>query len=151
MNAITFTREAQERLKAYLGRSGYRIPVGLGNEEAACSIAAINIAISGQLTARIPDCMSRVIAKWIITTQDVMPDELRNSERWKAALVLAAGTGRALERERSDIVVDCMWKPFSRPAKRSQTTTDSAKNGAGCATNARPKPATPRPVRQQKK
>ena len=110
MTAATFTRQAQERLKWYLGRPGYIIPVGLGDQYAACSIAAINIAISGQLTSRIPDCMSMVIGKWIITTQDAMPEELRNSERWKAALVRAAGTGRALERERSDIVVDWMWE-----------------------------------------
>ena len=68
MTEATFPPAAQERLKAYLGRPGFKIPVGLGNEEAACSIAAINIAISGQFTARIPECMSKVIGKWIITT-----------------------------------------------------------------------------------
>jgi hypothetical protein len=38
-----------------------------------------------------------------------MPDELRNSTEWKTLLPLAAGTGRDLERERLDIILDHMW------------------------------------------
>jgi hypothetical protein len=70
------------------------LPSGLGTEESACSIAAINLALTGELTDDIPDCMSEVIGRWIIPTQDAMPAELRNSPRWKSLLPLAAGTGQ---------------------------------------------------------
>ena len=74
---------------------GRHIPSGLGTAEEACSIAAINLALTGELTDHIPDCMSLVIGKWIIVVQDAVPDELRNSAEWRRLLPLAAGTGRA--------------------------------------------------------
>ena len=85
------------------------LPVGLGNKENACSIAAINLALTGELTDDIPECMSKVIGRWIIVTQDAMPDELRNSARWKGLLPLAAGTGRDYEKERAELILDHMW------------------------------------------
>jgi hypothetical protein len=85
------------------------LPSGLGTEEAACSIAAINLALTGKLTDDIPPCMSEVIGRWIISAQDAMPDEMRNSERWKQLLPLAAGTGRDKEQERLQIILDWMW------------------------------------------
>lgn len=88
------------------------IPVGLGDEHAACSIAAINLALTGQLTDEIPPCMSLVIGRWIIRTQDRMPAGMRNSACWRALLPLAAGTGRdlALETRRSALIVQHMWE-----------------------------------------
>jgi hypothetical protein len=85
------------------------LPVGLGNRENACSIAAINLALTGELLDTIPECMSLVIGRWIITIQDAMPDEMRNSVEWKALLPYAAGTGRALEHERLALILDHMW------------------------------------------
>ncbi len=85
------------------------IPSGLGDKEEACSIAGINLALSGELTDEIPECMSLVIGKWIIAIQDGMPDAMRNSTEWKALLPLAAGTGREHEAERAAIVLDWMW------------------------------------------
>ncbi len=85
------------------------LPVGLGDEENACSIAAINLALTGELTDDIPQCMSEVIGRWIITTQDAMPDTMRNSAEWKALLPYAAGTGRALEKGRLALILDHMW------------------------------------------
>ena len=85
------------------------LPSGLGDKENACSIAAINLALTGELTDHIPACMSDVIGHWIIVTQDGMPDELRNSARWKGLLPLAAGTGRDYEKERVEIILDHMW------------------------------------------
>ena len=106
---MKFTAEARDRLVDYLSRPGYRIPQGLGTEDAACSVAAINLAIDGKLTDEIPDCMSLVLGKWIVAVQDVMPDDIRNSDRWKNALPDAAGTGREQERERLDQILDWMW------------------------------------------
>ena len=85
------------------------LPSGLGDEYAACSIAAINLALSGRLTDSIPACMSRVIGRWIIVTQDAMPNDVRNSERWKSLLPLAAGTGRVNEQERLEMILEWMW------------------------------------------
>jgi hypothetical protein len=103
----TITTEQQQAIAAKL--AGMTLPSGLGTEEAACSIAAINLALSGKLTDDIPDCMSKVIGKWIISVQDSMPDDMRNSDRWKSLLPRAAGTGRGKEKERLDIILDWMW------------------------------------------
>jgi hypothetical protein len=85
------------------------IPAGLGNEEAACSIAGINLVLTGKLTDKIPDCMSEVIGYWIIVIQDSMLSSIRNSARWKSLLPYAAGTGRNKETERLAIILDWMW------------------------------------------
>jgi hypothetical protein len=103
----TITLEQQTAIAEKL--ASMTLPSGLGNEEAACSIAAINLALTGKLTDDIPPCMSEVIGKWIIGVQDSMPDDMRNSERWKSLLPLAAGTGRDKEQERIAVILDWMW------------------------------------------
>jgi hypothetical protein len=103
----TITVEQQASIAKTL--EGMHLPSGLGNEHSACSLAAINLALSGRLTDEIPDCMSEVIGRWIIVTQDAMPDDVRNSGRWKSLLPLAAGTGRGNEQARLDIILDWMW------------------------------------------
>ena len=105
----TWTAEADARLRAYLARNGYIIPVGLGNEDAACSMAAINLALTGVLSDDTPACMSAVVGKWILRAQDVMPDSLRNGAEWRELLPLAAGTGRTYEQERLTLLLDWMW------------------------------------------
>jgi hypothetical protein len=102
-----FTQEHAAKLADYL--ASHELPKGLGSAESACSIAAINLAISGKLTDGIPDCMSLVIGRWIIRTQDAMPADMRNSAEWKRLLPLAAGTGRALEKQRLAVAMDWMW------------------------------------------
>ena len=77
---------------------------GIGDRVNACSIAAINLALTNTLTDDIPLCMSLVIGNWIIAIQDAMPDAMRNSATWKGLLQLAAGTGREFEQERDLIV-----------------------------------------------
>jgi hypothetical protein len=67
--------------------------------------------------------MSKVIGQWIIATQDAMPSALRNSDRWKSLLPLAAGTGREREQERPDIILDWMWDivlPYLQPLADQQ-------------------------------
>ena len=100
--------KSQERSIAVLLE---RVPLaaGLGTEEKPCSVAAINLALSETLTARIPGCMSEVVGEWIIAVQDNMPDEMRNSVEWKRLLPRAAGTGRTHEEERIAILVEWMW------------------------------------------
>jgi hypothetical protein len=98
--------------------NGMTLPNGLGDERNACSIAAINLALTGRLTDQIPDCMSEVIGDWIIRVQDAMPDSMRNSKAWKSLLPLAAGTGRDHEREREALIMDWLWSvvlPYVQP------------------------------------
>jgi hypothetical protein len=85
------------------------LAVGLGTAERACSIAALNLALTGTLTDTVPDCMSHVIGRWIIGVQDLMPATIRDSADWREMLVLAAGTGREHETDRLAMVMDWMW------------------------------------------
>ena len=103
----TFTDEHRMKLEQYLAE--HELPSGLGTEESACSIAAINLAISGELTDDIPDCMSKVLGNSTISLQDAMPDEMRNSSRYKQLLPDMAGTGRDKEQERIAVFLDWMW------------------------------------------
>jgi hypothetical protein len=77
-----------------------------GGFESACSIASINLALTGQLTDEIPRCMSALLGSWIIRIQDAMPDSMRNSREWRELLPYAAGAGRAREDERLVIILD---------------------------------------------
>jgi len=108
MTVSTITPKQQQRIADLL--STMILPAGLGNEENACSIAAINLALTGRLTDEVPDCMSEVIGRWIMATQDSMPAEMRNSLEWKRLLPLAAGTGRKCESERVALIVQWMWE-----------------------------------------
>lgn len=105
----TLTIEEQQKITDWLEEHPV-LSVGVGSEESACSIAAINLALSGQLTDEIPEYMSPVVGQWIIRVQDKVPDEIRNSAEWRALLPLAAGTGRDLEPERLNIILDWMWE-----------------------------------------
>jgi hypothetical protein len=107
MTNSTLGESDRAKIAAYL--KGRNIPVGLGTRESACSIAAINMALSGQLTDAIPECMSPVIGRWIITIQDAMPDGMRNGAEWRTLLPLAAGTGRDHESARLDMIMDWTW------------------------------------------
>jgi hypothetical protein len=105
---MTFPTDARQRLIDYLDT--HHVNAGLGTREEACSLAAINLALTGKLTDKIPDCMSLILGTWITHIQDYMPDELRNSKKWKALLPEAAGTGRDREDERLHIIIDWMWE-----------------------------------------
>jgi hypothetical protein len=85
------------------------LAVGVGTAEQACSIAALNLALTGTLTDDVPDCMSLVIGRWIISVQDRMPATIRDSAEWRELLVLAAGTGREHEEARIALVLAWMW------------------------------------------
>jgi len=103
----TFTAEQRAKLEDYL--ANHILPSGLGSEESACSIAAINLAINGELKENIPPCMSSVLGRATIRLQDAMPDEMRNSDRYKTLLPNMAGTGRDNEPERLGFLMDWMW------------------------------------------
>jgi hypothetical protein len=103
----TFTQEHRAKLEEYLAT--HTLPSGLGTKESACSLVAINLALSGELTDEIPDCMSDVLGTAAMVLQDAMPSEMRNSLRYKTLLPDMAGTGRKHEQERLAIIMDWMW------------------------------------------
>jgi hypothetical protein len=107
MKPLTITAKQRSKIQDYVRT--HHLPKGLGTAEAACSIAAINLALTGELTDDIPECMSVVIGRWIVQIQDSMPDEMRNSDEWKSLLPDAAGTGRDDEPTRIAIIIDWMW------------------------------------------
>ena len=87
------------------------IPSGVGTKDNACTIAALNLSLSGELTDKIPDCCSEVIGKWAILIQDAMPAAMRNSERYKMLVPYLAGTSRDPKKEaaRFKTILDWMW------------------------------------------
>jgi len=121
---MLWTNEHAANLKQYL--ESHTLPRGLGTKESACSIAAINLAIDGRLTDNTPDCMSEVLGKAIINLQDQMPDDMRNSDRYRAMLMTAPGTGREKEEKRLAVLMDWMWGTVL-----PQLQTDADKKGFG--------------------
>ena len=107
MMSTEYTPEKRDALADYLAT--HPIAKGIGTEESACSLAAINLALTGKLTDDIPDCMSLVLGRATIILQDAMPDDMRNSEHYRAWLVTAPGTGRDREKERLGVILDWMW------------------------------------------
>ena len=98
------------------------LPAGVGHGAKddgsidACSIAVLNLALTGELTDRRPECMSPVVHQWIIKVQDRMPAEMRNSGRWKSALLDAPGTGDGRDGERVELILAWMWDVLGDPA-----------------------------------
>jgi hypothetical protein len=105
----TLTHEEEQQIVEWLADHS-TLTQGVGTEEAACSVAAWNLALTGTLTDKIPDCASEVIGGWIIGVQDNCPPEHgRGHPEWLRLLPLAAGTGREHEGERVAIVLGWMW------------------------------------------
>ncbi len=107
MSTSTWSPEADHRLRTFLAT--HELSIGGGPEEHACSLVAINLALTGRPTRGIPDCMSAAIGYWIICIQTEMPDEIRNGRAWKYVLPRAAATGRDREQERLTVLLDCAW------------------------------------------
>ena len=53
---------------------------------------------------------SPVIDSWIITIQDSMPEQMRNSLQWKTLLSAVADIGQAHEQERIQLIADWMFR-----------------------------------------
>jgi hypothetical protein len=104
----TLTPEQHQSIVDLLERTP-NLSKGIGTMESPCSVAVINLAMLGVLTDIIPECMSVVVGKFIIMTQDAIPAEMRNSVQWRSLLPTAAGTGRDLEKERESILLRWMW------------------------------------------
>ena len=107
MSTSTWSPEADHRLRTFLAT--HELSIGGGPEEPACSLVAINLALTGRPSRAIPDCMSAAIGYWIICIQTEMPGEIRNGRAWKDLLPRAAATGRDREPQRLIVLLDCVW------------------------------------------
>lgn len=105
---ITYTPEARDNLRDYLANRW--VPSGLEGRERSCSLVAINLALAGELTDDIPECMSKILGQTTIALQDTIPHDMLNSDRYRAWLITAPGTGREREQERLEILFDWMWE-----------------------------------------
>lgn len=103
----TLTQEQQDKIAKFISQR--HITKGLGDYDAACSIASINLALTNQLTAEIPECMSEVIGNWVIVMQDNISDSMRNHPDWKSLLPALIGTGNKYENERLDLIYTWLW------------------------------------------
>ena len=112
----TITAKQREALRAALLSPDLIICAGVGSAYAvgqgrACTIAEINLVLTGKLTDDPHPCMSDVIRRWVIRIQDDMPRDIRNSQAWRDAAVGIAGTAAddEIERKRAALLLDWMW------------------------------------------
>lgn len=105
---MIYTNEHQKKIRKHIAR--HTISVGIGDGNSACTLATINLAISGLLTDDIPECMSSVLGSTVIVLQDAFTYELRNSDRYKKLIIDMPGTGKDQEEERLTIITDWMWE-----------------------------------------
>ena len=108
--AITELTQDQQKVKALLATHPH-LSVGVGNEEEMCTIAAINMALTGRVSDDTHPCISPVIRGWVIVTQDAMPDAIRDSEAWRECVPLIAGSAASAEIERARVerIMAWMW------------------------------------------
>ena len=85
------------------------LAVGVGSRDSACTVAVINLALTGEVTDDCPDCMSPVLHRAVIVLQDAMPAELRDSASYRALVHLMAGTADGRDDARLAILQDWMW------------------------------------------
>ena len=86
----------------------------------ACSIAFLNLQLTGELTDELHPCMSPVVRSWVIAVQDAMPLDMlaagdEHGDRWRAVLPYVAGSATAgpTDAERVAILLDWMWACLS--------------------------------------
>ncbi len=91
------------------------LSIGVGTEKSPCSIAAINLALSGRLTDDVPECASPARCAFVIRLQDRLPAAIRDSAEWRAALPLLAGT-RGMSEDLRPILIPWLWERLADPA-----------------------------------
>lgn len=107
MQTLTINSQDFENIQKFV--NSHQISKGVGTYESACSIASINLALTGKLADNIPDCMSPIIGHWIISVQDQVSHAMRNTVEWRALLPFAAGTGRNPEKEIERVRILRAW------------------------------------------
>lgn len=109
MTDLSFTKQDREQVARFV--SSVTLSQGVGTRTSPCSIAAINLALTGELSDDRPPCMSPVIYRFAVEAQDNASPAMRNSRKWKALLPWAAGSldEDEAELERLEIVRGWLW------------------------------------------
>jgi hypothetical protein len=104
------------KIATYLAQVNLTHGVGIDAHN-ACSIAALNLALSGNLTDKdTTQCMCPVIRSWVIRVQDRMPLDMMSQDdehgaRWREALPFVAGSrDPSKEKARLAIIMAWMWQ-----------------------------------------
>lgn len=84
---------------------------GVGTSETPCTMAAINLALTGRLADGLHPCVCPVIRKWVIPIQDAMPLGMLNGPEWRSLVPLIAGSrgDAAAEQKRAEILKDWLF------------------------------------------
>jgi hypothetical protein len=80
-------------------------------EGTACTESALQLALSGKLTADLHPCVAPELHRWVIRTQDALPIEFLNSPEWKETAVGIVGT--AGKTGLLEIMMTAMWEAMS--------------------------------------
>lgn len=120
---MTITEAQRAALREALLSPDLTICSGIGDAVApgigeACTIAEINLVLTGLLDDGPHPCMSEVIRWWVIRIQDALPTDIRNSAAWREAAVGIAGSAasESVERTRSNLILDWMWSALADDA-----------------------------------
>jgi hypothetical protein len=108
----TITDEDRDKIRATLDTLTLVHGVGDKAKHEACTIAAVNLALTGTLTDDDPaECICPVIRRWVISVQDAMPTAQINAPEWRALIPAIAGTRSTpeVEQQRDDLILDWMW------------------------------------------
>ena len=110
MTQTQWTDAMAEQLSDFL--ETHDLGVGLGMPEQPCSIAAVQMVLSGLRTDILPTCMSEVAGIYVRIIQDSVPDSVRNSTDWYDALIDIAGSGRDPDAEnvRLGLLLDWLYE-----------------------------------------
>ena len=65
---------------------------GLNDSQTPCTIAAINLTLTGRFTDNCPECMSPELCDFVVILQDSLSHECRNSPEWKSVIPLLLNT-----------------------------------------------------------
>lgn len=116
----------QQKVKDFLD-SHPHLSKGVVNEEEMCTIAVVNMALTGRLTAGLHPCVSHIIHKWVIVTQDSMPDAIRDSGAWRESIPLIAGSAASEEIERARLkrIIAWMWDSLADKAVLAAVPEDA--------------------------
>ena len=116
----------QQKVKALLDAHPH-LSRGIGDEDEMCTIATVNMALTGELTDDLHPCVSPIIHQWVRVTQDAMPEAIRDSNEWRECVPLIAGSVASdeIERARLERIMAWMWDALGDEAVLAAVPEDA--------------------------
>jgi hypothetical protein len=106
--------------------TGATLGQGLNNSKTPCTIAAINLTLSGRFTDDCPHCMSPELCDFVVILQDSLSHECRNSPEWKSIIPLLLNT-KDQDAEIKSRIQELSTKLLINAGYSSTETADTAK------------------------